>query len=233
MDFPDLHPWDLTPRQAIALQAELAVRVDLRDRVPAHLRLVAGADVSYQKDGERFHAAVVVLDATSLRVVETVTATLAGSFPYIPGLLSFRELPSLLVACRKLQHRPDVLLADAQGIAHPRRLGLASHLGLWLGLPTIGCAKSRLCGDHAEPGGARGDWVPLVFEGAEVGRVVRTRDRVRPMYVSPGHRVSMTRAMQIVLQCGGGYRLPEPTRQAHLASNQVRVLSDEKREVRG
>lgn len=224
MIFPDLHSWQLDPRQAVALQRELAGRVELNDALlPRSVRLVAGVDVSSARFGNAVHAAVLLYDVAEEAVVEIATASLATTFPYVPGLLSFRELPVVLGAFRRLQAIPDVVLVDGQGIAHPRRLGIASHLGLWLDLPTIGCAKSRLCGMHGEVGVRRGDTVPLLLEGVEVGRVVRTRDRIRPLYVSPGHRVAIERAVQIVLACGGGYRLPEPTRQAHIESNRLRV----------
>lgn len=217
-----LHAWDLTPGQAITLQKKLAGRVLLKDVLPGLLKTVAGVDVSYKKRARLFHAAVVVLDYQSMTVLETRTASGACSFPYVPGLLSFRELPILLQAFTSLATIPDVILADAQGVAHPRRLGLASHLGLWLDLPTIGCAKSRLCGVHEEPGLTIGSWEPLLDKDAEIGRVVRTRTRVKPLYVSPGHKVGFDAALEIVLQCSRGYRLPEPTRQAHLLSNKAR-----------
>lgn len=217
-----LHGWDLSPWQAIALQVELAGRVVLADDVRQPLRTIAGGDVSYRLRSNRLHAAVTLLDAGTMEVIDTATASATVDFPYIPGLLSFRELPVLLQAFARLAQRPDVVLVDGQGIAHPRRFGLASHLGLWLDLPTIGCAKSLLCGAAETPGERRGDWSMLCCDGKEVGRLLRTRDRVRPLIVSPGHLVDCARAVEIVLQCGRGYRLPEPTRQAHLLSNRLR-----------
>ncbi|MBE0574827.1 MAG: deoxyribonuclease V [Desulfuromonadales bacterium] len=226
MQFADLHTWDLPPKQAVAIQTKLADRIVLRDMLPKEIILVAGVDVSYQRRAERFHAAVVLMELETASIIETATASAECDFPYIPGLLSFRELPVLLQAFRKLQTVPEVVLVDGQGIAHPRRFGLASHLGLWLDLPTIGCAKSRLCGEAAEPARERGSWTSLSCDGKAVGAVVRTRQGVRPMYISPGHLVSIDRAVEIVLRCGGGYRLPEPTRQAHLASNRLRVADE-------
>ncbi|MGK2943712.1 MAG: deoxyribonuclease V [Desulfuromonadales bacterium] len=226
MQFADLHTWDLPPEQAVAMQTKLADRIVLRDMLPKEIFLVAGVDVSYQRRAERFHAAVVLMELETASIIETATASAECDFPYIPGLLSFRELPVLLQAFRKLQTIPEVVLVDGQGIAHPRRFGLASHLGLWLDLPTIGCAKSRLCGEAAEPARERGTWTSLSCDGKAVGAVVRTRQGVRPMYISPGHLVSIDRAVEIVLRCGGGYRLPEPTRQAHLASNRLRVADE-------
>ena len=225
MEFKDLHTWDLSPGHAIALQKQLAGRVQLENSLPGSINTLAGVDVSYKKWGRLLHAAVVVLDCESMTVLETITASGECSFPYIPGLLSFRELPVLLQAFTRLETVPDVILADAQGVAHPRRLGLASHLGLWLDLPTIGCAKSRLCGVHGEPGSAKGCWLPLLDDGEEIGRVVRTRVHVKPLYVSPGHKINFDAAVEIVLQSGRGYRLPEPTRQAHLLSNKLRSAS--------
>lgn len=223
MIFPDLHSWQLEPRAAVALQRELAGRVELNDALPGPVRLVAGVDVSSARFGSAVHAAVVLYDLAAHAVVEIATASAATSFPYVPGLLSFRELPVVLEAFRRLSGVPEVVLVDGQGLAHPRRLGIASHLGLWLEVPTIGCAKSRLCGEHGEVGPLRGDAVTLLADGVAVGCVLRTRDRTRPLYVSPGHRVDIARAVQVVLVCGRGYRLPEPTRQAHIESNRLRA----------
>lgn len=223
MEFDILHGWDLTPGEAIQLQRALAERVVLESCWPSPIERIAGVDVSYKKWGKQFHAAVVVLDYQSMNIVASATASGEVAFPYVPGLLSFRELPILLKAFEKLDMLPDVVMADAQGIAHPRRLGLASHLGLWLDLPTIGCAKSRLCGDFEEPGLSRGASRHLVDDGEVVGKVVRTKDRVKPLYVSPGHKISVDVAAEMVLHCSRGYRLPEPTRQAHLLSNKLRV----------
>lgn len=223
MTFPDLHPWNLTPKEAVALQRELASRIILRDEIAEPLRLVAGVDVSCSRFAPEVYAAVVLFDLVEDIVIEIATAASAEAFPYVPGLLSFRELPVVLAAFRKLVGVPDIVLVDGQGIAHPRRLGIASHLGLWLDLPTIGCAKSRLCGEHAQPGARRGEWASLYDSAGEIGRVVRTRDKIKPLFISPGHKVSFDRAAQIVLECGRGYRLPEPTRQAHVESNRVRM----------
>ena len=223
MNFSDLHPWNLTPKEAIELQRELADRIVLENRLSNPVRRVAGADVSYRRHGTRFHAAVVVLSLPDLVVVDRASAIAEVRYPYVPGLLSFRELPVLLEAFRRLQTIPDLVLVDGQGIAHPRRFGLASHLGLWLELPTVGCAKSRLVGDAAEIGRERGASRPLRDKGEVIGRLLRTRTGVKPLYVSPGHLVDIPTAAELVLACGGGYRLPEPTRQAHLLSNRLRL----------
>ncbi len=189
------------------------------------LRRVAGCDVAC--DGETLIAAVVVLDAASRKVVEIAEARRAARFPYVPGLLSFREIPVLLEAFAKIRGRPDALLCDGQGRAHPRRFGLACHLGLWLDIPSVGVAKSRLIGTADEPGRSRGSSTPILHEGEVVGRLLRSRDGVRPLYVSVGHRVTLEDAVRLVLAMGAGFRLPEPTR---LADRRVAAL---KREGRG
>lgn len=193
---------------AIRIQKRLCSRVIRRGTVRP--RIVAGADVSYRGDVAR--AAVVVL--RDLEPIEQVVVNERVPFPYIPGLLSFREIPPLLSAWRKIRTVPDVIIVDGQGIAHPRRLGIASHLGLVLGVPTIGCAKSRLCGEHEEPGFRRGSWTPLVDKGEEVGAALRTRDGCNVVYVSTGHRVGLRSAISVVLACAPRYRLPEPQRLA-------------------
>jgi deoxyribonuclease V len=222
MEFPDLHPWSLPYREAADLQRALAGRVALR-RPAGAPRLVAGVDVSYEKHGDLFFAGVVILRLPDLDLEEEASASGRVTFPYIPGLLSFRELPILLQAFRSLRAIPDAVLVDGQGIAHPRRFGVASHLGLWLDRPTVGCAKSRLCGEHGEPGRRRGDRVPLLLEDERVGTVLTTRDGVRPLYVSPGHLMDHDGAVELVLACGRRHRLPEPTRLAHLLTNRLRL----------
>jgi deoxyribonuclease V len=231
MDIRELHDWQVSYREAADLQKQLAGRISLENRLPDDVRTVAGVDVSYQRRGELFFAAVVVLSFPDLTVVEESTAANHVSFPYIPGLLSFRELPVVLEAFRSLRATPDLVLVDGQGIAHPRRLGLASHLGLWLDLPTIGCAKSRLCGDHGPPGPARGDKVPLLLDDTVVGTVLTTRERVKPLYVSPGHKIDVNTAADMVLRCAVRYRMPEPTRLAHHLANRERQKAREGRQV--
>jgi len=223
----NLHRWDLPPRQAIELQKDLARRVVLSNRLPQQIRTVAGVDVSYRKHGTRFFAAVVVLSFPELIPHDEAHAVADVSFPYIPGLLSFRELPVVLDAFRKLKTEPDLVLVDGQGVAHPRRIGLASHLGLWLDRPTIGCAKSRLTGEFLEVGKRKGDWVELLDGAERIGAVVRTRNRVKPMVISPGHLVDHDSAVRLSLACTGRYRMPEPTRLAHLATNRIRRESEQ------
>ncbi|HVO83711.1 MAG TPA: deoxyribonuclease V [Syntrophobacteria bacterium] len=211
-----LHPWDLSLQEAVALQHRLASRVLLRP-LPKRIHLIAGADVGYGRDGSRATAAAAVHTLPRLELVELVQVEDHVSFPYVPGLLSFREIPPLLSVFRKLRHQPDAVLCDGQGLAHPRRLGLASHLGLWLNLPTIGCAKTRLVGEHGEPGAYRGQYRSLTYRGERVGVVLRTRPGVKPIYVSPGHLVDFDGCRRLVLRCCRGFRIPEPLRTAHQA----------------
>jgi deoxyribonuclease V len=207
------HPWPRSAKQAMALQAELAPGVERADRL-GPVRLVAGADVGFEESGTVTRAAVVVLSLPGLEVKDRAVARRRTRFPYVPGLLTFREAPAVIAAMKKLRVAPDLLLFDGQGIAHPRRLGIASHLGLLLDLPTVGVAKSRLIGEHTELGPEKGDWAPLIDRAETVGAVLRTRPRVKPVYVSIGHRVSLTSAIRFVLACTTRYRLPETTRWA-------------------
>lgn len=211
---PARHRWNLSPRTAIRLQAELAAEIR-KEPLSRHIRYVAGADMAFSPDGQRCLAGVVVYDLKAREVVERVLTWRKVSFAYVPGLLSFREAPTVLACIRKLKIEPDAFMLDGQGIAHPRRMGLASHIGLFIDRPTIGCAKSRLCGEHDEPGPLRGDSSALLDKGERIGVVLRTRDRVKPVYVSIGHRATLASAIRLVLDCGTGYRLPEPTRAAH------------------
>ncbi len=213
------HPWDLAPREATALQTELAARVRFSPP-PEPMETVAGIDVSMYKGNAR--AAVIVLTLPELEEIERVCIDAPITYPYVPGLLSFREAPPILQALEQLSCPPDVLLFDGQGYAHPRRLGLASHIGVLLDRPTVGCAKSRLCGAHEEPARERGAHTPLLDGDEVIGAVVRTRTGVRPVYVSVGHRMTLQASIELVLACGQGYRLPEPTRRAHHAAAQAR-----------
>lgn len=212
---PALHEWNLTPRDAVALQRELAERVEREDRID-EVRHIAGVDIGFEQGGQVTRAAVVVLAWPSLEAVEQLVHREPTRMPYIPGLLSFRELPVALGAFAKLTHDVQLVMADGHGIAHPRRLGVASHLGLWLDLPTIGVAKSRLTGRHDEPGPQRGDWTLLEDPRADevIGAVLRTRANVKPVFVSPGHRLCLATALDWVIACLGRTKLPEPTRLA-------------------
>lgn len=207
------HRWDVSPRRAIEIQRELSSQV--LQRPPARPpRLVAGIDAAFSRDQRFCIAGVVVWDREERRVVESRVARRVLRFPYVPGLLSFREAPAILAALRRLCSEPDVLICDGHGLAHPRRFGIACHVGILAGRPALGCAKSRLVGEHREPGQRRGARARLMDRDEEVGAVLRTRDRVRPVYVSVGHRIDLSTALDTVLACSGGYRLPEPTRLA-------------------
>ena len=208
-----LHRWDLSPRKAAAVQRELRSQLVLEDRL-GRVRLVAGADIALDRREKLGFGGVVVFSFPDMRLVEFATAVRPLTFPYVPGLLAFREAPVLLAAFERLSSRPDVVVFDAHGYAHPRRMGLASHLGLVLDVPSIGCAKSVLVGRYEEPGEERGSWSPLVDGGETIGAAVRTRARVRPVFVSVGHRVSLSTAVGLILSCSSGYRVPVPTREA-------------------
>ncbi|HEX7048149.1 MAG TPA: deoxyribonuclease V [Gammaproteobacteria bacterium] len=212
------HDWELSPREAIALQKELAPRVVTRDDF-GEINCVAGVDTGFEKNGTVTRAAIVVMNAETFEVVDQVLHRESTRMPYIPGLLSFREIPALLGAFEQLKALPDLLLCDGQGIAHPRRLGIAAHLGVVTGLPAIGVGKSRLTGSHEEPGNERGDWSALKDKNEVIGRVLRTRANVKPVYVSVGHRVSLPTATEFVLRFTTRYRLPEPIRAADRLSS--------------
>lgn len=212
-------PWDGNVAKARLLQSELAAQVRLVDDYPT-LRHVAGVDVGFEEGGAVTRAAAVLIDAQTLAPIAQVVARQPTRMPYIPGLLSFRELPALLQALSELPQAPDLVFVDGHGVAHPRRLGIAAHLGVVTGLPTIGVGKSILVGRHEEVGPHRGDRQPLEYKGEVIGCVLRSKDRIRPLIVSPGHRVSMVTAPELVLAFGRKYRLPEPTRLADRLASQ-------------
>ncbi len=216
MKYRALHSWDVTPEEARQFQNELRSQVVQTDRFGT-INTVAGVDIGLKKDIAL--ASVVVLSFPELQVVDSVVTESPVRFPYIPGLLSFREIPPLLTAFAELQTEPDLVIVDGQGIAHPRRFGLASHLGLILNKPTIGCAKSRLWGRYEEPDSEQGAYTYLTDKGEVIGAAVRTRANVRVVYVSIGHRISLDSARMWVLACCQGYRLPETTRYAHNAAS--------------
>jgi len=211
---PPRHRWDLSPRQAIRLQKRLAGEV-LHVPLAAPPRYVASGDAAFAPGGGEIIAAWVVWDSRTQSLVESVLVRRAVRFPYVPGLLSFREAPALIAAARKLRIEPDVFMLDGHGLAHPRRFGIACHVGLSLDRPSLGCAKSRLCGEHGTPGLRRGSTKVLLDEGEEIGRVLRTRSGVKPVYVSVGHKITLDDAVAVALQCCTTYRLPEPARLAH------------------
>jgi deoxyribonuclease V len=212
-----LHGWQVSIGQALDIQRSLATRVSRSGEV-GNFRFIAGADISIKKAARTATAAVVILQYPELEVAETKVISGNIEFPYIPGLLSFRESPLILRACQDLTLTPDLVLVDGQGIAHPRRMGLASHLGLFLNTPTIGCAKSLLCGRHETPGETPGSHSEIMDSGETIGVALRTKSGVKPIYVSIGHMISLESAIHWVLKCCRGYRLPEPTRLAHLAA---------------
>jgi deoxyribonuclease V len=209
-----LHGWDLTPKEAMALQEELRGRVIREDRIGT-VRRVAGVDVGFEQDGNVTRAAVAVLSFPGLELQDSALAREPTRFPYVPGLLSFREAPAVLEAFARLRLAPDLLLYDGHGFAHPRRFGIASHVGLLLDLPAIGVAKTRLIGEHGRVPAAKGGWTPLTDGSEVIGAVVRTRAGVKPLFVSIGHRVSLETAVHHVMACVTRYRLPETTRWAH------------------
>ncbi len=222
------HAWNVSPTEAVAMQHTLRDRVVLQP-LPDHVQLVAGTDISYNRFSDVVSAAIVVLRLPELEVVTTSGIVSTLKFPYIPGLLSFREAPPLLEAWERLSIRPDVVMLDGQGIAHPRRLGIASHFGLLIDLPTVGCAKSVLVGKYDEPAAQAGSWSPMIHRGETIGAALRTKNRVKPVYISPGHLADLPSAVELTLQCVRGYatgrskyRIPEPTRLAHLLVNAMR-----------
>lgn len=220
----DLHRWDVDIRGALEIQQQLRKRLSLKNSlVLGKIRWIAGADVAYAADGESAFGALVVLSFPDLVVAETHCVRDRTRFPYVPGLLSFREAPVLLKAYASLQQPPDVIFFDGQGIAHPRGFGLASHAGLLLGIPSIGCAKTRLVGEYGPVGRKRGSLSWLWLGKTKVGAVVRTRANVKPVFVSPGNRITIRTAVNLALAACKGYRLPEPIRKAHQLANRMRA----------
>ncbi|MEZ4669112.1 MAG: deoxyribonuclease V [Anaerolineae bacterium] len=213
------HNWNLNPQEAISLQKAMATEVMSRRPFDIlKVRTVAGVDVSVKNNMSQ--AAVVVMTFPDLKPIETVLANQPTPFPYIPGLLSFREGPVLVEAFEKLQHIPDVFIFDGMGTIHPRRIGIASHMGLWLQKPTVGCGKTHFIGEHEEPGEQRGAWSELRDKGELIGAVLRTRDAVKPVYISPGHLADLASAVDLIMRCVTKYRLPDPIRMAHHAAGE-------------
>jgi deoxyribonuclease V len=219
----NLHPWHVTPAYARLIQAELAHEVEHRDRL-GRVRHVAGVDIGFEDGGRTTRAAVVILRLSDLSPLEHIVVRRPTSFPYVPGLLSFRELPAALHALERARVDPDVILCDGQGYAHPRRFGLACHLGVLTDRPTVGVAKQRLIGEFRPPPQRRGAWTPLIDRGEVIGAALRSRPGTRPIFVSSGHRVGLETSIELVMACVTRYRLPETTRQAHhLASHPARA----------
>lgn len=215
---------NITPREAVALQKELAARVEIRPLATAP-QTIAGADISFNKYSDVVYAGIVVLKFPSLEIVEEAGVETTTNFPYVPGLLAFRELPALALAWEKLRCKPDVLVLDGQGLAHPRRFGIACYAGLVFDCAALGCAKSVLTGKFEMPAEARGGWSPMVHKDEMIGGALRTKNRVAPVYVSPGHKIDLVGAIELMLACDGGYRVPEPTRRAHEFVNRLRIAA--------
>jgi deoxyribonuclease V len=224
MHIRSLHSWDLAPKAAVALQRQLAARVGTGPAL-GEVELIAGADISYNRFSSTIYAGVVVLRLKDGEVIERRGVVTDTAFPYVPGLLSFREAPAVLKAFAKLKHMPDAVLLDGQGYAHPRRVGLASHVGLWLDLPCVGCAKSRLIGDFKPPKREAGSSSDLIDKEEVIGKVLRSKTGVNPLFVSIGHKIDLDSAVRLTLAACRGYRLPEPTRQAHLFVNELRAAA--------
>ena len=206
------YAWPSRLEEAIVIQEKLRDQVITEDQLQEPIQYVAGVDVGFEADGTITRAAVAVLSFPDLQVLETSLAHRPTNFPYIPGFLSFREIPAVLDALEKIKTTPDIILCDGQGIAHPRRLGIATHLGLLIDMPTIGVAKSLLVGKHEELPETKGSKQPLIYKGEIIGAALRTRTGVKPLYISSGHRVSLPTAIDYVLRCTPKYRLPETTR---------------------
>lgn len=217
-----IHHWNVDIVEARAIQLELKEKIRLQ-KLSGPIRLVAGADVSYSKKVKMCFAAVTIFKYPEMEIFEQTDSLGPVSFPYVPGYLTFREAPILLNAFEKIEHVPDLILFDGQGIAHPRQMGLAAHLGLILNLPSIGCAKSILIGQFQEPLYEKGNWTDLIYQNKKIGAVVRTREGVKPVFVSPGFKITIEETVDWVLNTCIGYRIPEPIRQSHLAVNQLRV----------
>lgn len=221
MNIHHLHDWNPDTDEARAIQKQLRPSIT-QDGAPENVRLVAGADCSFRRNSDRAYGAVVVYDLAQDEVLEEHTAIEPTPFPYIPGLLSFREMPVLLKCFQQVRNQPDAVIADGHGIAHPRRFGLACHLGLFLEISTIGSAKSVLVGEYDPPAESRGSYQPLLYEDDHVGSVVRSREAVNPIFVSVGHRTSLSKARDIIFRCGRGYKLPEPQRIADQAAARIK-----------
>jgi len=217
----ELHGWELSPGEAVALQKSLAAKVR-NQPLPTRFKVIGAADISYSRHTDILIAVIVSLSWPGLDPVETAHHVCMTEFPYVPGLLAFREVPPLIETYRKISRKPDVMLCDGQGIAHPRKLGLAAHLGLCLGIPTVGCAKSRLCGEHESPTLRKGLSKPLILNGEQVGLVFCSRDGVKPIYISPGHLADIASSKWLASRCLRRYRIPEPLRLAHNEANRIR-----------
>ncbi len=224
-----LHDWDVSARRAVEMQRELAAQVVIQP-LPSKIELVAGGDISFDKFSEVVFAGIIVLRLPDMEVVERSGVQTTAKFPYVPGLLSFREMPALIEAWEKLKAEPDVVVLDGQGLAHPRRMGIACHAGLVFDRPTIGCAKSLFVGTFEDLKPERGSWSPLVHRGETVGAALRTKNKISPVFASPGHKSDLSGAIDLLLKLDGGYRIPEATRRAHLFVNELRTAAKDEKE---
>jgi len=217
-----LHSWNVTPTEAVALQRQLRERIRV-EPLRRPIRTIAGCDISFNKFEETVYAGIVVLRIDTLEIVDQAGIVSTATFPYVPGLLTFREGPSLLQAWNDLHTLPDVVMFDGHGMAHPRRMGIAAHMGLWLDRPTFGCGKSILVGAFDALPPERGSRSPLVHKDEEIGIALRTKNKVNPVFISTGHLIDLESAIDLTLRCHTGYRIPEPTRRAHLLVNELRL----------
>lgn len=224
MKVKHLHDWNVSYKRAREIQRELGAKLILKDKdLPDTIHTVAGADISYSRNSRLFFAVVIIFAFPTMEIIEEQSSSGTVDFPYIPGLLTFREGPVLLETFKKVRSLPDVILFDGHGISHPRDIGLASHMGLFLNRPSIGCAKTRLVGSYNKVAEKPGSYSPLVYNDEIRGAVLRTKRNVKPVFVSQGHKIALERAIEITMSCCRGYRLPEPTRNAHLAVNRIRL----------
>lgn len=214
----------LSPQDALRHQADMSARTDLSP-MPGEPRIIAGADISFNKYSETVYAGMVLMTFPALQIIHRESVVTRATFPYVPGLLAYREAPALIEVWNKLPHKPDLVILDGMGIAHPRRMGIAVHFGILADVPAMGCGKSLLCGRHEPLGEEAGSTVPLIHQGEVIGTVLRTKRKTNPVFISPGHKISMEQSVDVIRRCVAGYRIPEPTRQAHLWVNEVRVAA--------
>ncbi len=227
--YQNLHSWDLNAKDAVALQKELASQIVV-EKPTRKIETIAGADISFNKYSDVVSAAIIVLRLDTLETIAKSGVVTTAKFPYIPGLLSFREMPALIEAWEKLDIEPDAIVMDGHGLAHPRGMGIACHAGLVFDRPALGCGKSVLVGKFEPPAETRGSWSPMIYKERTIGAALRTKNRVSPVFVSPGHKMDLPTAIDLMLRCDGGYRLPEPTRRTHLYVNEIRLENMENSE---
>ena len=214
----------LSPQEALRHQAEIRARIDLSP-LPQEPCIIAGADISFNKYSEVVYAGMVLMTFPALQVIHRESVVTRAGFPYVPGLLAYREAPALIEVWNKLPQKPGLVILDGMGIAHPRRTGIGVHFGILTDVPTMGCGKSLLCGKHEPLGEEAGSMVPLIHQDEVIGTVLRTKRKTNPVFISPGHKITLEQSVNIIKRCVAGYRIPEPTRQAHLWVNEVRLAA--------